>query len=67
MHYSSESTNYTADLNKTNVNWKLGYGIDFMTKGGWNSSASYMKEESVGSSETSQYSDSFRFNVGVGF
>jgi len=67
MHYSSESTNYTADLNKTNVNWKLGYGIDFMTKGGWNSSASYMKEASVGSSETSQYSDSFRFNVGVGF
>jgi len=67
MHYSSESTNYTADLNKTNVNWKLGYGIDFMTKGGWNSSASYMKEESVGSGETFQYSDSFRFNVGVGF
>ncbi|MCS5622917.1 MAG: hypothetical protein NZ735_03065 [Candidatus Marinimicrobia bacterium] len=36
-------------------------------KDGWNSSASYMKEQSVGSSETSKYSDSFRFNVGVGF
>ena len=67
MHYNSESTNYTSDLDKTNRNWRLEYGADFITKDGWSSSASYMKEQSVGSGETSQYSDSFRFNVGVGF
>jgi surface protein len=67
MHYNSESTNYTADLDKTNRNWRLEYGADYRTKDGWSSSASYMREQSIGSGQTSKHSDSFRFNVGVGF
>ena len=67
MHYSSESTNYTADFDNVNENWKMEYGIDFITIDGWNSSASYMKEESVGSSDTSKFSNSFKINIGVDF
>jgi hypothetical protein len=43
------------------------YGIDFTTIDGWNSSASYMREESVGSGDTSKFSNSFKFNIGVKF
>jgi outer membrane autotransporter protein len=67
MHYNSESTNYVSDLDKTNRNWKLEYGADFRTKDGWDSSVSYMREQSIGSGQTSKYSDSLRLDVGVGF
>ena len=67
MHYSTESTNYTADLSTVNENFKVEYGIDFKTKGGLSSSASYTREDSAGSSDTTKFSDSFKINVGVDF
>jgi len=67
MHYSSESTNYTANFDNVNENWKMEYGIDFITIDGWNSSVSYMKEKSVGSGDTSKFSDSFKINIRADF
>ena len=67
MHYSSENNNYKADLDKTDENLKFEYGIDLVTVDGWNSSASYMREDSSGSGDITEVSESFKINLGVDF
>ena len=70
MHYNSEdaSTNtYTTSLNKQIKNWKLKLGLDLNTESGWNTYISYTREQSVGSSNDSQTSDSFGLNAVLNF
>ena len=64
MHYSSESTDYTLNLDKTATNsWKLGLGADIYTKDEWNSSISYERTEAINAG----YSDSLAVKVGLKF
>ena len=67
MHYSSENTDYTTNLDKVDENFKVEYGIDFKTKGGVSSSAAFTREDSTGSSDTTKFSDRFKLNVGADF
>ena len=70
MHYNNEdasSYTYTANLNKQIKNWKLKLGLDLNTESGWNSSVSYTREQSFGSSDDSQTSDSFSLNAVLRF
>ncbi|MDB3893295.1 autotransporter outer membrane beta-barrel domain-containing protein [Candidatus Thioglobus sp.] len=64
MHYSSESTDYTLNLDKTATNsWKLGLGADIYTKDEWNSSISYERTEAINAG----YSDSLAVKVRLKF
>jgi uncharacterized protein with beta-barrel porin domain len=67
MHYNSESNAYTSNLNKKNKNWKIKFGVDLNTESGWDVSASYTREKSVGSSKDTKNSNSFSFNAGIQF
>ena len=70
MHYNSEDAStytYTKRFDKRNKHWKLKLGLDLNTESGWNSSASYTREQSFGSSDDSQTSDSFSLNAVLRF
>ena len=70
MHYNSEDAStytYTKRFDKKNKNWKLKLGLDLNTESGWNSSVSYTREQSFGSSDDSQTSDSFSLNADLKF
>jgi outer membrane autotransporter protein len=70
MHYNSEDAStytYTKRFDKKNKHWKLKLGLDLNTESGWNSSASYTREQSFGSSDDSQTSDSFSLNAVLRF
>jgi outer membrane autotransporter protein len=70
MHYNSEDAStytYTKRFDKKNKHWKLKLGLDLNTESGWNSSASYTREQSFGSSNDSQTSDSFSLNAVLRF
>jgi len=70
MHYNNEDAStytYSTSLNKSSNNWKMKLGLDLNTESGWNTSASYTREQSIGSSVNSQNSNSFSFNAGIKF
>ena len=69
MYYTSEGPDeaYEATLNKSSTNWKLKLGADLNTDSGWNSSASFTREQSVRSGSDHQYSNSFSVNTGKRF
>jgi len=69
MYYNSEGPDetYTTTLNKSSTNWKLKLGADLNTDSGWNSSASFTREQSVRSGSDHQYSNSFSVNTGKRF
>jgi len=70
MHYNNEDASiytYTTSLNKNNKNWKMKLGLDLNTESGWDMSVSYMREQSIGSSNDSKSSDNFSFSGGIKF
>jgi len=70
MHYNSEDAStytYTKRFDKKNKHWKLKLGLDLNTESGWNTYISYTREQSVGSSDDSQTSDSFGLNAVLNF
>ena len=70
MHYNIENialNTYTASLNKKNKNWKIKFGLDLDTNSGWDMSISYMREQSIGSSNDSKSTDNFSFNAVLKF
>jgi uncharacterized protein YhjY with autotransporter beta-barrel domain len=69
MYYTNEGAEnaYEATMNNSNNNWKIRLGADLRTETGWRSSLSYTRKQSVGSSSTSKYSNSFTLRSDLKF
>jgi VCBS repeat-containing protein len=64
MHYNTETTDYTLNLdNKSKSNWKLGLGVDLITKDSWDASIGYEREQVVNAG----HSDSLTVDVSLKF
>jgi hypothetical protein len=65
MHYNTETTDYTLELDKKSKNsLKIGLGVDLLTKDNLNASIGYTREQS---SDNDMHNDSLKFNVELRF
>jgi outer membrane autotransporter protein len=65
MHYNSETINYTLELDKKSKNsFKVGLGVDFLTKDNLKASIGYTRKQS---SDNVMHNDSLRFNAELRF